>query len=133
MPNEKKPRDSRITLLVNSPQLIAAINAPEKNEYLALHLDELNPGESLAIPLDIAHEPTLRVRVSRENAKRGKVYRLIKHGAPHWCYEIGCLPIVGNEGEPQPDNVSRETSEGETEAEKIARLFPNGLPPPQDD
>lgn len=125
MTTEKKPRDPRVTLCESSPAMQAAYYeaADKPRDNVVLRLDELTPGMSLVIPLDVVHEPSLRVRVSRMNRPDlGKIYRVIKHGAPHWCFEVGCLHVGNAEVPPAPTPapVPRETTE------------PVTLPPPDE-
>lgn len=157
MPTERKPRDSRIQLWSNSPEMEALDKSekpPEKGEHLQLDLDSMQAGESLVIPFALVHEPSLRVRIARQNGKQVTIGRrvmfcLLKHqnipeiGA---AYEIGCIadkrtpahiePWAGGKAKPlsqnvgsyeggfsslpesEADNVSRETSEPDSETAK---------------
>lgn len=96
--------DREITVLPSSPEMLAGevVNVHQhrkRSDNIMLPFAQLSVGMSLSVPFEIAHEPSLRVRVSRENAKGGRQYRLIKHGPPIFVYEIGCLPDTG---EPAP-------------------------------
>lgn len=69
----------------------------------------LNVGYSFAVPLSF-NEASLRVRVSRENAKNGKQYRVVKWDA---CYEVGCIadpvtPVSAFTPPPPLDELRRE-------------------------
>lgn len=77
----------------SSPLMFSGEVVPEnKPDRLKLDFAGLIVGKSLKVPFELAHEPSLRVRVSRENAKKdGRHYRMIRHGYPIFCFEIGCV------------------------------------------
>lgn len=84
---------------------------------------ETNVGYSFAVPLSF-NENALRVRVTRENQRGKKQFRVIKWET---CYEVGC--VKGWEGEPEPATgiVPRETPAADIVFD------PANVPMPKDD
>lgn len=98
--------DREIMMIASSAAMRAGERGPmeageKRTERLQLDLAGLTVGMSLSIPIELAHEPSLRVRISRENAKGGKQYRLMKHSHPVFVYEIGCIDMKF----PKPEDV----------------------------
>lgn len=94
MDNERK-----IEYVDSSPDMLQNVKRQESNlDRLPLDFTSLSVGKSMKIPYELANEPSLRVRVSRENAKDPAYrYRLIKHGFPILAYEIGRVPALNGE------------------------------------
>ncbi|MCW2764019.1 MAG: hypothetical protein JWR85_4220 [Marmoricola sp.] len=81
-----------VEYIPSSPAMLSGEKVDDGTpQRLVLDLSRLSVGMSAKVPYELAHEPSLRVRISRENAKKnGRKYRIIKHGWPIMAYEIGC-------------------------------------------
>ena len=119
----------KIEYVDSSPIMLGLVQPPKRAENLELEFGWLTVGKSIKIPFDFATETALRVRVSRENAKNnGCHYRIIRHGTPINCYEIGRIPTPDG-SLPAPDSELPPVPEPKPAPTVEPRIFPK----PQED